>query len=133
MAGRHGPSGPDLDQLADYLVKAGIIAATALATSLMAATTAGAVTFTPTGGSDYVLPKNYNPAPGTPGLAPGAAGDPRRRIAPMGRADDLEDILAHHPGRCPAHIDDPLQHSGPPFCRQPCQGYVSASDPPRNG
>lgn len=53
-------------------MKTGIIAATALAASLMAATTAGAVTFTLTGGSDYVLPNNYNPAPGTPGLAPGA-------------------------------------------------------------
>jgi len=53
-------------------VKTGIIAATALAASLMAATAAGAVTFTLTGGSDHMLPAIYNPTPGTPGLAPGA-------------------------------------------------------------
>ena len=67
-----GRLGPDLDQLGDYQVKTGIIAATAFVASLVAATAAGAVTFTLTGGSDHMLPSNYNPTPGTPGLAPGA-------------------------------------------------------------
>lgn len=72
---------PDLVQLGDYLVKNGIIAATALVASLMAATAAGAVTFTLTGGSDYILPGNHNPSPAAPGLA---AGDTVRANATLG-------------------------------------------------
>jgi hypothetical protein len=65
-------------------VKSATLAAIALAVGLMAASGASAVTFTLAGGTDYMLPGNFNPTPGAPGLAAGAT---VQRNATLGLSD----------------------------------------------